>query len=124
GIAGRPLLYGLSFVLGILSIYPTLLAVVTEESIFKFKMVNQPLPDAIYFVAGVGLREELAKLLLFLPLLPALLRRGSRIEAMTCGALVGLGFAAEENIGYFSELAPGVALSRFLTANFLHMPLP
>src|SRR5207244_9548964 len=114
GIAGRPLLYGLSFVLGILSIYPTLLAVVTEESIFKFKMVNQPLPDAIYFVFGVGLREELCKLLLFLPLLPALLKRGSRIEAMTCGALVGLGFAAEENVGYFLRYDAATAMPRFL----------
>jgi RsiW-degrading membrane proteinase PrsW (M82 family) len=122
-IQGRAVLYALAFVLGILSIYPTLLSVVLEEDIFKFRIVNQPLPDAIYFVAGVGLREELAKLLLFLPLLPALLRRGSRIEAMTCGALVGLGFAAEENIGYFSHYAAGTALSRFLTANFLHMSL-
>ena len=122
-IPGRAALYTLAFLLGIVSIYPTLLSSIVEEDIFHFKIVNQPLPDAIYFVAGVGLREELAKLLLFLPLLPALLRRGSRIEAMTCGALVGLGFAAEENIGYFSEFAPGVALSRFLTANFLHMSL-
>ena len=122
-VQGRAVLYALAFALGILSIYPTLLAAVVEEDVFKFKIVNQPVPDAIYFVAGVGLREELAKLLLFLPLLPALLRRGSRIEAMTCGALVGLGFAAEENIGYFSHDLPGVALSRFLTANFLHMSL-
>ena len=122
-VKGRPLIYATAFVLGILSIYPTLLFSVVEEDIFHFKVVNNPVPDAIYFVAGVGLREELAKLLLFLPLLPALLRRGSRLEAMTCGALVGLGFAAEENIGYFSEYPPGVALSRFLTANFLHMSL-
>jgi protease PrsW len=80
-------------------------------------------PDAIYFIFGVGLREEAAKLLLFLPLLGVLLRRGSRIEAMTCGALVGLGFAAEENINYFSHGPASAAISRFLTANFLHMSL-
>jgi RsiW-degrading membrane proteinase PrsW (M82 family) len=118
----RGLLYGLAFVLGILSIYPTLMAVTIEDSIFGFKLLGQPIPDAIYFVFGVGLREELCKLLLFLPLLPMLKRRGSRIEAMTCGALVGLGFAAEENISYF-HMAAGAALSRFLTANFLHMSL-
>jgi RsiW-degrading membrane proteinase PrsW (M82 family) len=42
---------------------------------------------------------------------------------MTCGALVGLGFAAEENIGYFQHFAASAAISRFLTANFLHMSL-
>ncbi len=122
-IEGRALLYASAFVLGILSVYPTLLLSVIEESVFKFKVVEQSVPDAIYFVVGVGLREELSKLLLFLPLLPILLKRGSRIEAMTCGALVGLGFAAEENIGYFQHFAASAAISRFLTANFLHMSL-
>jgi RsiW-degrading membrane proteinase PrsW (M82 family) len=42
---------------------------------------------------------------------------------MTCGALVGLGFAAEENVQYFRELSAGAAIGRFLTANFLHMAL-
>ena len=119
---GRPLLYVAAFLLGIASIYPTLLAITIEDGIFGFRLVQQPIPDAIYFVFGVGLREELCKLLLFLPLLPMLKRRGSRIEAMTCGALVGLGFAAEENISYF-HMAAGAALARFLTANFLHMSL-
>src|SRR5205823_5797400 len=62
-------------------------------------------------------------IVLFLPLVPALLRRGSRIEAMTCGALVGLGFAAEENIGYFHRFGAQATLPRFLTANFFHMSL-
>src|SRR5260221_1142672 len=122
-IEGRAWLYATAFVLGIFSVYPTLLFSIVEESVFKFKIVEQPLPDAIYFVVGVGLREELSKLLLFLPLLAILLKRGSRIEAMTCGALVGLGFAAEENIGYFQHFAASAAISRFLTANFLHMSL-
>jgi protease PrsW len=122
-VPGRRPLYALAFILGIASIYPTILVITIEESIFGLKLLDQPVPDAIYFIFGVGLREEASKLLLFLPLLPALLRRGSRIEAMTCGALVGLGFAAEENISYFHEMAAGAALSRFLTANFLHMSL-
>lgn len=119
---GRALLYGLAFVLGVLSIYPTLLLSVIEESMLGFKETGQTAADAVYFIAGVGFREELSKLLLFLPLMPALLKRGSRIEAMTCGALVGLGFGAEENIGYFNH-SLGSALPRFMTANFLHMSL-
>ena len=37
--------------------------------------------------------------------------------------MVGLGFAAEENVNYFHRMAAGAALGRFLTANFLHMAL-
>lgn len=122
-VSGRVLLYVTAFVLGVLSVYPTLITLTIEEEFFALRELGQFVPDLIYYVFGVGLREEGCKMLLFLPLLPALLRRGSRIEAMTCGALVGLGFAAEENIGYFTGDAGSAPISRFLTANFLHMSL-
>jgi hypothetical protein len=54
------------------------------------------------------------------PLLVAKRWGGGRREAVACGALVGLGFAAEENVGYFSE-GLSTALLRFLTANFFHI---
>lgn len=120
-VTGRVFLYVTSFILGVLSIYPTILTVTIQDEL-GFREVGQFVPDLIYNIFGIGLREEAWKAILFLPLLRALVRRGSRIEAMTCGALVGLGFAAEENIGYFQHGAEN-ALSRFLTANFLHMSL-
>lgn len=120
---GRALLYAGAFLLGVASIYPTLILITVQESIFNFRLLGHPLPDAIYFIFGVGLREELCKLLMFLPLLPLLKRRGSRLEAMTCGAFVGLGFAAEENVAYFQQMNAAAALARFVTANFLHMAL-
>lgn len=123
GVPGRKALYVTAFGLGVLSIYPTLVLIVIEESVFNLAPNGQPLIDAVYYIVGVGLREELCKLLLFLPLYPVLRTRGSRLEAMVCGALVGLGFAAEENIGYFHSMDVSTALARFLTANFLHMAL-
>jgi RsiW-degrading membrane proteinase PrsW (M82 family) len=123
GVPGRRRLYALAFILGILSVYPTLVTITVEEEFFGLKELGQFVPDLIYFIFGVGLREEGWKIILFLPLVPALLRRGSRIEAMTCGALVGLGFAAEENIGYFHRFGAQATLPRFLTANFFHMSL-
>lgn len=123
GVPGRRQLYALAFILGILSVYPTLVTITVEEEFFGLKELGQFVPDLIYFIFGVGLREEGWKIILFLPLVPALLRRGSRIEAMTCGALVGLGFAAEENIGYFHRFGAQATLPRFLTANFFHMSL-
>jgi len=116
-------LYGLAFLLGVISIYPTLILITIEEKLFSLRFTGEPVPDAIYFVFGVGLREELCKFLLFLPLLPLLRKRGSRIEALICGAMIGLGFAAEENINYFHRMDASAALGRFLTANFLHMAL-
>jgi protease PrsW len=120
---GRLGLYAISFFLGMLSIYPTLVLITIEETLFGLRFTGEPVADAIYFVAGVGLREELCKFLLFLPLLPFLRKRGSRIEALVCGAMVGLGFAAEENVNYFHRFDASAALGRFLTANFLHMAL-
>ena len=121
-VNGRVFLYAMSFILGVLSVYPTLLTITIEES-FGLRELGQFFPDLIYYIFGVGLREEACKIILFLPLLPALLRRGSRIEAMTCGALIGLGFAAEENVSYFLGDSGSAPLARFLTANFLHMSL-
>lgn len=112
-------LYLSAFVLGVASTYVTLALGLVEHA-FGFEEKGQPLADAIYFVVGVGLREELSKVLMLLPLIPIVLRWGRRREALACGALVGLGFAAEENIGYF-HMGLSTALARFLTANFLHV---
>ena len=74
-----------------------------------------------FFILGVGPREELIKLLLFLPFVPLLLRRRNELEMLIVAACVGLGFAVAENLLYFSQHGPVVAYGRFLTANFLHM---
>lgn len=115
----RILLYVAAFALGICSTYVTLAASIVEDSIFHFTETGQAI-DVIYFVFGVGIREELSKALLLLPLVPIIRRWGTRREALACGALVGLGFAAEENLGYF-HMGLSVGLDRFLTANFLHL---
>jgi RsiW-degrading membrane proteinase PrsW (M82 family) len=112
-------LYLAAFVLGVASTYVTMALGLVEQA-FGFDEKGQPIADAIYFVVGVGLREELSKVLLLLPLVPIILRWGRRREALACGALVGLGFAAEENISYF-HMGLSTALARFLTANFLHV---
>jgi RsiW-degrading membrane proteinase PrsW (M82 family) len=116
-------LYALAFFLGIVSIYVTL-AILEVEDHFGFRENGNPLGDLIYFVLGVGLREEFSKILCFLPLLPLIRRRGGgKREVLACGAFVGLGFAAEENVNYFSNGHLSIAITRFLTANFFHIAL-
>ena len=98
----------------------TVAIAIVEQRWLSLAEKGETILDLIYFVVGVGLREELSKALLLLPLVPVLKRWGRRREALACGALVGLGFAAEENLGYF-HMGLSIALSRFLTANFLHV---
>lgn len=116
-------LYAAAFVLGALSIAPTMFLIVWQELVLHLVPTGNLVRDGVFYVMGVGFREELSKLLLFLPLLPLLLRRGQLVEVVACGALVGLGFAAVENLQYFSQDDLGSAIGRFLTANFLHMSM-
>lgn len=73
-------------------------------------------------VAGTGLREETSKLALFALLIPLLLR-ASDARIMAAASCTGLGFAIEENLGYFSGANGAIVWSRFLSANFLHLSL-
>ena len=76
-----------------------------------------------FYILGVGLPEELAKLLCFLPLVPLLLRIRSDLAALMAAACVGLGFAIVENMSYFHHSSGGDVVGRFLTANPMHMTL-
>ena len=116
-------LYAVAFVLGVASILPTVLLIAIEEAKLKLVETGDPARDLLFFVFGVGFREEAAKLLLFLPLLPVLRRWGDKLDVLVCGAMVGLGFAAEENLNYLARDNLHTGLGRFLTANFFHMAM-
>ena len=105
------------------SVTLTLAIAALEEGLLNMTESGDPIRDALFFTFGVGLREEVSKLVFFLPLLPFLRRYGTRLDVLVCGALVGLGFAAEENLNYLrvGDLSTGMA--RFLTANFFHMSM-
>lgn len=116
-------LYMTAFALGVVSVIPTVLLIAVEEAKLRLVETGDPTRDILFFVFGVGLREEASKLLLFLPLLPILRRWGDKLDVLVCGALVGLGFAAEENLNYLASEDLHTGLGRFLTANFFHMAL-
>lgn len=122
-LGSRSWLLVVAVALGALSIYPTHVLIHLEEVIPALAETGDLVGDAIYFVLGVGLREEAAKLLCFLPLLLWLRRGTARGEGLVLGAAVGLGFAFVENVSYFEGGPLGTTLARFLTANFLHMSL-
>lgn len=107
--------------LGVLSVWPTLFSIYWQEQQWGLIDTKELAGGLKFYILGVGLREEVSKLLLFLPLAPWIVRRGSEREALLVGGCVGLGFALEENIGYLSDA--GETAGRFLTANFLHISL-
>ncbi|VGO22224.1 PrsW family glutamic-type intramembrane protease [Pontiella sulfatireligans] len=111
-----------ALLLGALSTHGTLLVIYWQEHQLGFVMGNEMAQQLIYCIGGIGLREELMKLLFFVPLIPFLLKR-TDLEILTIAGLVGLGFAIEENINYFEHSAGLSALGRFATANFLHIAL-
>lgn len=109
----------LGFVLGVLSIPLTLFLITVERNWFGVQSSFDN-PDIIYCISGIGLREEAAKLLLFVPML-FLLRKAQPAHVLAVSASVGLGFAIEENVNWF--VMGNDVWGRFLTANFLHFAL-
>lgn len=117
----------IAFALGVLSATLTLFAVVIQENIggFVWSQSDTDLSQFLYFLVGVALREETLKLLCFLPLILWLRKKNDPVEALVLAGMVGLGFAVNENIGYFQR-SPGdslVSWIRLLTANPLHFAL-
>lgn len=115
----RPILPVLA---GVCSVWPTLIVLAYQEYHLGLT-AEAPFPqDLWYYLAGVGLREELCKLALFAVFLPWLLWKRSEGLALLTGAFVGLGFSLEENIQYYGA-GGGIAWTRFLTANFMHLSM-
>ncbi len=108
-------------VMGMFSTLPTLFFVLYEEEVFGMRQTGEFMNDLYFFIAGVGVREELLKLLFFVPFIPYLLVRKSRLEMLMIAGFVGLGFAVAENLLYFHRAGPALAFGRFLTANFFHL---
>lgn len=110
----------LGLLLGVGSVALTLVFLLLQESRGGLAQNGSAGNDFIFFVAGVGLREEAAKLIAFLPLLP-LLRKRSPGLALVAASCVGLGFALEENLNYYRAGGAVESLGRFVSANFMHL---
>ncbi|TWU21955.1 PrsW family glutamic-type intramembrane protease [Bythopirellula polymerisocia] len=109
--------------LGILSIWPTRFFSLWQEFRWHLDISAELLPGLRFFVLGVGLREELAKLLCLLPLLPIFVRKRDEAAALILSGCVGLGFAIIENMNYLTASRGSATLGRFLTANPFHIAL-
>lgn len=111
---------GVGVLLGVGSVAITLLFLLLQESHGGLAENGTADNDFIFYLAGVGLREEGAKLICFLPLLP-LLRKRTPGLALVAASCVGIGFAMEENLTYFRGAGVDNAIGRFVSANFMHL---
>ena len=109
--------------MGILSIWPTLASYQLLHVAFPALDDTSTLLTATRkAVLSIGLREEVCKLLCVLPFM-WFLRGKPPILWILTGSFVGLGFAWEENISYYSRGLGSAVAGRLLTANFLHLSL-
>ena len=109
--------------LGVLSIWPTGFFILWQEHGWNLQESQELVPGLRYNILGIGLREEFAKLLCLLPLMLVVVPRRDELAALILSGCVGLGFAIEENIGYFTVSQGTSSLGRFLTANPMHITL-
>ena len=111
------------FAMGCLSIWPTHFFSMWLTRRLGLEESAELVEGIRFFVLGVGLPEEGAKLLCFVPLIPLLLWVRGDLIAMMTAASVGLGFAFIENVTYFHGSSGLEAVGRYLTANPFHMTL-
>ena len=116
-------LYGFGFLAGFVSTFVVLGLVFWQENELQFKLNGEIINDSLYVICGIGLREELIKLLFFTPFLFILLKKRCPMEALATAACIGLGFACSENLLYFGPGSEAAVFPRFLTANFFHASL-
>ena len=115
---------GLSFLLGVISTWPTVWSGIFFDHFLGIREGNDFISTLLYHTMSVGFREELCKILLFIPMIPILRKKGGELDALLLGTMIGLGFATEENLNYFDEaMMGGVTFGRFVSANFLHCML-
>lgn len=113
---------GVGLLLGVGSVAITLLFLMLQESHGGLAENGTADNDFVFYLAGVGLREEGAKLICFLPML-FLLRKRTPGLALVAASCVGLGFAMEENLTYYRGAGIDNAVGRFVSANFMHVAM-
>jgi RsiW-degrading membrane proteinase PrsW (M82 family) len=113
----------LAAALGVLSIWPTFFLIYWQKYVWGLEHSSELQPGLRDNVLGVGLREELSKLVCFLPLLPPLVRRRDELAALVVAGCVGIGFGMMENINYIAGSVGSGTLGRLLTALPAHMTL-
>ena len=112
-----------AIILGFFSAHVCLIFVVIQDDLVGSIRADDTVFNLFYCIGAIGFREELTKLMFLVPLLSRLKSVKDNLLIITVCSFVGLGFAIEENTGYFDDGKSSTIIARFMTANFLHMAL-
>lgn len=88
---------------------------------FEFNLNGEPGNDFLYCIFGIGLVEELTKLLAFLFLLKFTNFMKAPLDYLVYACLCALGFSFMENLVYFDSSSVSLIHGRVLTASVGHM---
>ena len=119
----RLLLPPAAVVAGIASSYASLIAGLWMEEMFGLRRSDYFVDDFLFYMLSQAPCAELAKLAFFIPFVPILLFRRSRLEMLVTAGCVGLGYAVWDSLAFFKQHGPAVAFPQFLTVNFFHLAL-
>jgi RsiW-degrading membrane proteinase PrsW (M82 family) len=102
-------------------VLPVWLLYDTYRYLFEFELNGNVLNDFLYCVFGIGVIEELVKIIPFLIILRFTKVINEPIDYIMYASLSALGFAFVENFGYFEDGSINIIHSRALTASVAHM---
>jgi RsiW-degrading membrane proteinase PrsW (M82 family) len=102
-------------------VFPVWLLYDIYKYIFDFDLNENVLNDSLYCVFGIGVIEELVKLIPFLIVLKFTKIIKEPIDYIMYASLSALGFAFVENLLYFDNGSIHIIHSRALTASVAHM---
>lgn len=89
---------------------------------FEFGLTGAPLNDLLYCIIGIGVVEEFSKSLSFIAVWLLFRRQFTEpIDYIAYFCTVALGFAAVENVLYFSNHGPTVISGRAILSTVTHM---
>jgi len=111
----------LIFILGIIFSDLTFLLSDLNSMFTGFNLNGKVLNDLLYCIMGIGVIEELVKILPVILILKLTNAINEPVDYLVYGSVSALGFAFSENLMYFNSYGPQIIMGRALTAVIFHM---
>ncbi len=111
----------LIFILGIIFSEFTFLLSDLSSMFTGFNLNGGVFNDLFYCIIGIGVIEELVKILPVILLLKYTRAINEPVDYLVYGSVSALGFAFAENLLYFNSYGPQIIMGRALTAVVFHM---
>jgi len=111
----------LIFVLGMIFSEFTFLLSDLNSMFTGFNLNGRVFNDLLYCIIGIGIIEELVKILPVILILKYTRVINEPVDYLVYGSVSALGFAFAENLLYFNSYGPQIIMGRALTAVVFHM---